>query len=255
MEIGYDKACVFVISAIVLGLVGTANAIAESDDMTTKDNDDNLSNGAIENLEITVTGTGTIKTEPDQAVVKIGIVIDASTATESWQSVSETANKVLNALKNLGISDQNMETTDYNLQKRWDRHHEEILGFTCSYTLKIKVENLDSVGEVIDAAAEAGANEVYSIEFTQDEAKIKEAKRKAFQKAAEDARAKAEAIASAFDGKVIGIADIQVNNQSWNPWVYRSQDSGIRANASTPINSGDVEATNSLTVTYKIGWD
>src|SRR5215468_2832236 len=91
---------------------------------------------------ITVTGTGRVKYTPDIAHVSVGFGSDATTAAEAWKKNGELVKKYFAVLRELGV-----------------------VGYTAVYDLKVTVRKLDSVGRILDLAAECGANRDVGIQL------------------------------------------------------------------------------------------
>jgi len=206
-------------------------------------------------IDISITGNATIKLQPTQAVIYIGVVTEHSTAAGAWQRNAEIMTDVIRALADIGISENSIETVEYDIYPRWDWDSNSIIGYTCTYRLKI-VSSVSDAGRAIDAAVGAGANRVYSIEFTCGDDEIKEAKRSAFHDAVRDASEQADMVADAFGATVIEVASISMNPvYNYQPWIWcNSSGTYDVPSVPTPIQPGQVEVTSSVTVTYRIGW-
>jgi len=205
-------------------------------------------------IDISITGTATVKIQPTQAVINIGVVTEDTTATDAWQRNAEIVASVIGALANIGISENSIETVEYDISPRWDWYSDSIIGYTCTHRLKV-VSSVSDVGRAIDAAVGAGANRVYDIEFTSSDDDIKEAKRRAFFGAVGDAREQVEMVADAFGATVLEVVNISINPvYDYQPWIWRNSLAEYDTSIPTPIQPGQVEVTSSVTVTYRIGW-
>jgi len=204
-------------------------------------------------IDISITGTATVKIQPTQAVINVGVVTEDITAAGAWQRNAEIVASVIEALVDVGISENNIETVEYDISPRWNWYTESVVGYTCTHRLKI-VSSVSDAGRAIDAAVGAGANRVYDIEFTSSDDDIKEAKRRAFYGAVGDAREQVNMVADAFGATVLDVVDISMNPvYNYQPWIwYNSLAEDTRV--PTPIQPGQVEVTSSVTVTYRIGW-
>jgi len=203
-------------------------------------------------IDISITGTATVKIQPTQAVINVGVVIEDTTATGAWQRNAEIVASVIEALANIGISENSIETVEYDISPRWDWYSDSIIGYTCTHRLKV-VSSVSDVGRAIDAAVGAGANRVYDIEFTSSDDDIKEAKRRAFSGAVSDAREQVDMVADAFGATVLEVVNISINPvYDCQPWIWYNSVEDTRI--PTPIQPGQVEVTSSVTVTYRIGW-
>ena len=118
---------------------------------------------------ITVSGTGVVWAEPDQAVVEVGWTGVEALAGEAVARASGAIEAIRDALERLGVAAHDTRTTSYFVwrEERWDERGEpHLLGYRVSHNLQVVVREVDRVGEVITAATAAGANHVGGITFT-----------------------------------------------------------------------------------------
>jgi uncharacterized protein YggE len=112
-----------------------------------------------------------------------------------------------------------------------------------------RLRDLTGAGAAIDAAVGAGANEVYGPNLIQsDRATIE---RQALQAAMADARAKAQAVATA-GGVSLGRVMTVVEGGGVAPPIPYAADARATAESSTPIAPGTQEIQASVTVTYAV---
>ena len=119
---------------------------------------------------IIVTGTSSIELEPDMATLSLGIESSASTVSEARDNASISINEMLDVMKNVGIDDEDIQTTAFNIYPQYEyievredgrvRGVQELVGFTVSNMLLVTVKNLDDIGEIIDKITDAGGNDV-----------------------------------------------------------------------------------------------
>ena len=94
-------------------------------------------------------------------------------------------NSTIEALKTLGISEDEIETSRFNIYpiKDYERKTVEIVGYRVTNEIAVKTGDLDTTGEIIRAAINAGANKVRWIEFGLNETREKESKYAAIKEA------------------------------------------------------------------------
>ena len=114
---------------------------------------------------VTVTGTATISAKPDEAVISLGVHTEAASAQEAMDQNAAKMNAVFEALKALGLTDADIETTGLELYPRWDNRGETILGYRAENRIDVTIHDLGTVGKVIDTAVAAGANLSNGITF------------------------------------------------------------------------------------------
>ncbi len=119
----------------------------------------------------------------------------------------------------------------------------QITGYTVTNVFRVTDDDLANVGTVIDAATRAGANDIERIRFTLKDERA--AKANALRVATVDARAKANALASALGLQVTRIRSVDESSPTPRPLF----DLALRASgATTPIVAGTIETTATVTL-------
>ena len=152
---------------------------------------------------IEVDGSGETRTSPDTADLDLAIETQAKTAEEAANRNAALAAKVIDALKSKLGDKGKITTGGYSLNPEYDQRQSEkprIIGYNAQNTVTVNTGALDLVGALIDSAIAAGANRVNSLNFSvKDDTK---ARTEAIAIATRDARAQAEALASALGVKL-----------------------------------------------------
>ena len=133
---------------------------------------------------ISVTGTATSSVEPDLLVITFGVETQEKTAKTALESNSNSMNGVVDAIRSVGISDDEISTSRLNIYPVYDsyrdesgRYTQELLGYRVTNTITVETGNLNSAADIIDGAVQAGANRVDSVYFTlspENEIKVKD---------------------------------------------------------------------------------
>jgi len=203
---------------------------------------------------ISVTGSGTASTKPEIAMITLSVITRSETASEAQRLNAERMNDVINALKEAGIKDNQITTLGYSLRPilEYDKDLKRtvIIGYECVNTIRVTLEELDKVGEIIDLAVSAGANEVSSIRFTLKPETMKELKLEALAKAIEDAKAKASTIAEAAGVTLIGPITISIGSM----YIPRTTEFLAPMKGETPIIAPE-ELSVTITVTVVYAFD
>lgn len=203
---------------------------------------------------ITVNGSATLKAVPDKASVVISIENTDKDSTVASEKNAQMMQKLQSAMLGLAITKDKLKTTNYNLYPVYDlKDNKKITGYTVNNELTIEVDNVESVGKVIDTAINLGATTIRSINFgLQDQDKYKA---QALKKAVDDAKNKAQIIATSLDKNVINIVSVSEGNTYIQP---RTINSSMYAKAndfstvSTPIQSGDINIKADITIVFEI---
>ena len=205
---------------------------------------------------ITVNGEATIAAEPDQAQIDIGVTTQARTAPEASRENAERLARVLAEGKKLLSKGDEVKTSGYalNPQYRYPQGGKpEIVGYIANNIVRIKTARLDEVGRLIDAAMQAGANNINRLLFT---LKDEEAARlDALRQASAKAKAKAEAIAASLNLKIVRISSISEGERSFQPilrQVPMARAEALAAQAPTPVEPGTVDVRSTVSLTAEV---
>jgi len=218
------------------------------------------------NSGIWVTGQGTIEIPADVAQVSIGVESRETTVSAARQKAANAMEKVLDAIKENGVSEDDIVTTNLNIypQTIWvevsdslGRHSEpRITGYTVSNTVQVTVRDIDNLSPVVDTAATAGGDliRINSIQFTVDDSSAYGELIR--QHAVADALAKADVYARAM-GVTLGQLVYLTEISSSVPMSYGAPVAEMavmdRAFKSTPISSGDVNLSVTVQAVFAIG--
>lgn len=200
---------------------------------------------------VNVQGVGEITVKPDMASINIGVETQDADAAFAQESNARLMSKVSDAIKALGIKEDDLQTSQYNIYKSrnyGDDNQEEF--YIVTNTLTVTVNDITLVGGVIDASTKAGANKINSINFgVKDESKYYQ---QALKNAMTSAKGKATTIMATF-GKKPSIP-YNVSEANYYGGVVRanySMDMGMaKESVATPIESGDLTITANVTVQY-----
>ena len=205
---------------------------------------------------ITVNGEAIIAAEPNQAQIDIGVTTQARSAPEASRENAERLGRVLAEVKKLLSKADEVKTSGYSLnpQYRYPQGGKpEIVGYTANNIVRIKTTKLDDVGKLIDAAMQAGANNINRLMFT---IKDEEAARlDALRQASAKAKAKAEAIAASLGLKILRIASVTEGERSFQP-IFRqtpmARGEALTAQAPTPVEPGTVDVRSTVSLTAEV---
>ena len=156
---------------------------------------------------ITVVGDSQAKIAPDTAVITFSVVTQGKQAFDAQQQNAAKSDAVRKAVEAI-TSDAKAEikTSDYSLNPEQDYYSgkmPKILGYQVRNTVTVSIDKLDRVGAIIDAATAAGANSVQGIQFVIGEQSP--AQGDALALATKQAIAKAEAVASSLNGRIVRV--------------------------------------------------
>jgi uncharacterized protein len=142
---------------------------------------------------ITVTGTHVARVAPDAAEWSFGVRARGATARGALRAAAGRSRAVVAALRAAGVARADVQTESVSLYPHLDEGTGEVDGFQAASSVRVVVRSLGRVGAVVDAATRAGANEVFGPHLTTSNRET--VYRQALERAYDDARVKAEALA------------------------------------------------------------
>ena len=217
---------------------------------------------------VTVNATAELEVEPDIAYVSLGVSTTETTAEAAKRNNTAVMNRVLAAVKAEGVAEKDMDTSLYmSTNYRWTDDNERIItGYTVDNSLTITVRNVDEVGDIVDAAMNAGANKFNSVRFDldDDEAYYLEALAAATKKA----QKRASTMVMAAGGKLGAVASMSMGNVRFDPiYEYPEEDAvadtdteagmttGSGSNSASigsTIQAGTITVSATVTIAYRI---
>ena len=189
---------------------------------------------------LTVSGIGTVTAEPDEAQLSFGVETRGATAKAAVSANSDAARKVINALRQAGAREL---ATQYVSVYPVSGETGKIEGYAASNSVSA-VSDVDDAAALIDAAVEAGANQVSGPVMSSKNAE--QLYRQALAKAVDEARARAEVLATAAD-RSLGAIHAIVEGGDSAPIPYAARDT---TEASVPIVPGRQDTTATVSVTF-----
>lgn len=228
----------FCVALVVAGLLVTATA--------------NASDNAPRTL--TVQGQGSVSTPPDFAVVRSGVVTNAKTPSEAITANSTEVGKMMATLRQFGIEDKDLQTSNFQLNPQYDRRGDNrrnplLIGYQVTNQVTIRLREIGKLGGLLDKLVKSGANQLGGISFSvaKPEALLDDARKRAVA----DAKAQAKLFATELGvsvGKVLRISESR--NSQPGPVRFLAQES--RASKDVPIAPGESTISARVTVVFEI---
>lgn len=132
---------------------------------------------------ILVSGQGTMSVAPDLALISLGVETTAATVSDANAGAAAAMDAVLAAARANGVKNKDIQTRHFNIYPQYDyveetlsgrRTSRQVLtGYRVSNSANVKLRELDSVGDIIDAVVTAGGDDVRinNIRFTLEDTK------------------------------------------------------------------------------------
>jgi uncharacterized protein len=191
---------------------------------------------------VTTVGHGAVDAVPDTATISAGVRTDASTATAALAANSATITKVIAALRAAGGAD--LQTQEVSLDPQTDEKG-DVTGYEALDTVSADA-SIGDAGKLIDAAVAAGANTVEGPDLSVSDQDA--LYRQALARAVGDAKAKAQALATA-GGFSVGPVTSVTEQSSETPITLQP---AAKSAASTPVEPGTQQVTADVEVSFAI---
>lgn len=191
---------------------------------------------------------------PDLAVLELGVVTRAENAAAAAQQNAGRMKTVLAAVRQAIGPQAQVGTGTYSLRTEYAQNRDgtepRIVAYVASNIVRLETAEMSRLGEVIDVAIKAGANQVQRISFgLSDPAGVR---RNALRDATLQAQADAETMAAALKLKLGAV--LSLSNQDAGPVRPYTQDAMVAraAMAQTPIEPGQVSVRARVTLRVQI---
>lgn len=166
---------------------------------------------------VTVVGVGKVSLVPDIARLDVGVQDSAATVAQAKSAVDAQIAAIVAALTTSGVADKDIQTSNYSIYYEQPQVSPDAQGtstgksgvYHVSNMLLVTVRDVTKAGDVLDAAVNAGANQVYGVTFTvSDESRWESQAR---EKAVADATSRAQELArlSGLElGQVLTVSEV-----------------------------------------------
>lgn len=204
---------------------------------------------------ISVVGEGKVDIAPDMATLSLGVTTEADTAAAALKANSDDLAGALDRLSQAGIAPRDIQTSGLTLNPRYDYSREgaapAITGYIAANMVTVRVRDLDTLGQTLDAVVSDGANTLGGLSFglqdpdaTRDEAR---------RRAVADAMRKAALYAEAAGVKLGRIASISEQLDMGGPQPMMMAEARFAKDAGgAPVASGELTIAATVTVVYDI---
>lgn len=220
------------------------------------------------NRIISFTEEGKIVAKPDIAEISFSVITQKAEAAAVQAESNQKMQKIIDFVKEQGIAEEDIQTTNYNLNPQYDYHwclvdaptassrrcSPKIIGYELTQTVAVKIRDFDTINTIVGGLSEAGANQISDISFTIDDpgAYKNQARIKALKAIEQRARVLSRETSLEL-GRIVGISESGALPIS--AVFARNQKVGADLEETAvpaPIAIGVQEISVTLTVSYEI---
>jgi uncharacterized protein len=160
---------------------------------------------------IRVTGDAVVTAKPERAQIDVGVLTQEKQSQPAAAQNGKQLDAVMAALHKLLGSDADIKTINYSLSPEYQYRpiggKASVSSYTAINVVRVTVDDLDKVGPVIDAATQAGANHIESVQFTVRDPQA--LRSQALREAVSKAKSSADALASALNLKIVRVLTVE----------------------------------------------
>jgi len=197
-------------------------------------------------------GHATIERAPFRAFVTFSTETRGTKPEDVQKQNALAMTRVQDAVTRAKVPADAVRTLGFNLQEEFDWVNGKRVsrGYTASNSVEVRVDDLTTLGSLMDAAVQAGATGVGAVRFDlKDRAG---AEREALRLAVADARARVDAAAAGANTRVVGIVRIEESGAPRGPMPVPMMRMAMAASdraPETPVAPGQIEIEASVTLT------
>ena len=205
---------------------------------------------------ISLAGHGEARVAPDLAIVTVGVVKQAATASEALAANTAAMTAVMDALKAAGIENKDIQTSNFMVAARYDYNENtqppKLIGYEVANTVTVAVRKIAALGGLLDTLVSAGSNQINGVNFqvSQPDAVLDGARKRA----TEDATRKAKLYTAAMQlqlGTVLSISE-GVSFAPPAPMMMKNLRGAADMAADVPIAGGEQTLSIDVNITWEI---
>ena len=208
---------------------------------------------------ITVTGDADVLVTPDEVNLVLGVENgDRDLAQAKKQNDSRVA-RVISTLKNLGVEAKYIQTEQIRIEPRYTDAYSrtDVSGYVVRKTIVVTLKDIAKFEELQSAVLDAGATNVYNIQFRTTE--LRKYRDQARELALRAAQEKAAAMTKTLGQKAGKPQSVQENYSNWWSWYDHwwgggamSQNVTQNLSASTSSSNDSAFAPGQITVNARV---
>ncbi len=212
---------------------------------------------------MTFSGTGTIYVKPDLVLTTFSVITDATTVADTLSQNTQKMNAVINFVKGQGVDEKDLKTTNFSIYPRYEWYEawqcyppcpggkRVLAGYEVTQSLQVKIRDMTKIGQILEGAAAAGANEIGDLQFTLD--KEEDLKTEARAEAINTAKEKAKELTGQLGVKLGRIVNFSENGIFPVPFYYEAGKATGMGGGETPqIETGENKIEVTVSITYEI---
>jgi uncharacterized protein len=202
---------------------------------------------------IVTRGQAIVTARPDRAFVTVAAESRSKNSAEAQKQNAAAMTAVLQKIEQSGVPKDAVRTVGYDLHPEFDyaNGRQTFRNYLARNTVEVRLDDIDRVGIVIDAAATGGATTITGIRF--DVRNRAALEREALRQSVADARSRAEAAAAGAGASVDRVVRIEEEAHLEPPRpMMRMAAQAVERDVSTPVEPATIEIQSRVTLTVSI---
>jgi uncharacterized protein YggE len=202
---------------------------------------------------IVTRGQAIVTARPDRAFVTIAAESRSRNSADAQKQNATAMTAVLQKIEQAGVAKDAIRTIGYELQPEFDyvNGRQTFRTYVARNTVEVRLDDIDRVGIVIDAAGAGGATTITGIRF--DVRNRAALERDALRQAVADARARADAAAAGAGATIDRVVRVEEEPHYEPPRpMMRMASQAIEATAATPVEPSTIEIQARVTLTVSL---
>jgi len=205
--------------------------------------------------QLTASGTGIVRLTPDMATINLGVSTQDNDVGQAVAANNLTAQAITDAVMGLGVAPEDVRTAYFNVspQPQYDQTGMPTgqTIYWVSNTLLVTLRQVDQLGTLLQAAVNAGANNINGVSF--DVTDKSQAEEQARQAAMKDAEQRAARLAEAAGATLGEIISIYTGSSSYGTVSYvEAANAGSAGTSAVPIAPGTFDVQIDVTLIYAL---
>jgi uncharacterized protein YggE len=201
---------------------------------------------------IVTRGQAVVTARPDLAFVTIAAESRSRNSADAQKQNAAAMTAVLQKIEQAGVPKDAIRTVGYELHPEFDHANgkQTFRGYLARNTVEVRLDDMDRVGVVIDAAAAGGATTITGIRF--DVRNRPALERDALRQAVADARARADAAAAGAGATIDRVVHIEEEGRFEPPRPMMRMAQAVERDAVTPVEPSTIEIQSRVTMTVSL---
>lgn len=202
---------------------------------------------------LVATGTARVRGVPDVLTMTLGVTTRGDSVGTALDRNNATVAKVMDVLTDGGVDKKDIQTSSFSISPVYDDDGTDIEGYQASNLVTVQLRDLGKAGELIDAAAGAGGDDVvmHGVSFGFDDTSDLIAQARA--EAVKRARSQAQQLADAAGVALGDVMTISESSQDLGP-VLAAPEAAARSEAAADVSiaPGSEELAVHVSITFSI---